>query len=592
MRWEARIARELGDMTFRETGGGLQPRQQGNGQVTASAYYQQARLVLYQARLIDGRDKSLNWEAHELEDRIRWIRAGLPYGGMDFYQFAAYRPGGYLTDHEAKLRELIAILQQRTTDSRRDLAAAQSQLESEANASAGREQLEEQFKTQMNFHLRSRMSDMSDRILDLKSERARAALDLAGQELEIFGLSQGLELDQMKYRGELERERQRVSASILDVLVQLRSLGGAELIRATVPDERWTQVEAFMRSHPSGSVRESWELWQGPNAPRTLQEAVGRVLADIAADRPVVTNVKLDGDIASRKASWIRASKELELAISEREFFEAREELKQQNDTITSLDTSITDLNKQLESLPDQLTKEELQSKRASVYDYLKERALPHMDSDWKRANDRVNKLKANLADFRGEVKKARETVDKIKKAAETVEKAYDRFKGILDSVSFQPVVIGGTLSGSYVDFGAAFDRLGKAALQKVQDFYSRMKDSKDVDAFLLNLEEEAKAAEDNISATQQEAEKKKEEFENKLRDKTDLQKFVPTQSDKSEFNAILAKIDEARNKIVMEVKNAGVGTYPDDSDSFQRKKKEWAEAAIKASGKAKDAVG
>lgn len=592
LRWEARIARELGDLIYRETGGGLQPRRGDGGQATASAYYQHARLVLYQARLMDGADKFLAAEAEELEARIRWIRSGLPFGGRDFYQFASYRPGAYFTDHERQLRSLLATLQQRAGEGRRDLAAAQSQLQNEANASAGREQLEVQFKAQMTFGMRARMSDLGDRILDLQSQSAQAALGLAAEELELFGLGQGLELDQMKYRGELERERQRVTGNILQTLTDLRALGSLEILRGYVADDPWTQVEAFMKSHPSPSVRESWNLWQGPDAPATLQAAVDKVLVDSTKTRALVTESRLDGEIASRKSSWIKASKDLELALAEKQFFEAKMDLEQQKASAEAVTLQLADVDKELAGIPELLKDEEKKKEKTSTYDYLKQRALPNLESDWGRANERVNKLKSNLAQFRGEVQKARKTVNDIKKAAETVEKTYDRFKSLIDSVSFQPVVIGGTLSGSYVDVGSAFDRIGKAALQKLEQLYTKMKDSKDMDAFLQNLEEQAKAAEDKIAATQQDANDRKEKFENQLRTSKQLQYFMPDEAFRKQFEEMLLKIEEARGNITKEIGKAGLGTYADDSDAFQRKKKKWAEAALKAADKAKDAVG
>ena len=94
LEWEARIARELGDVAYRDAGGavaavGARNLVAGDGQTapTAAGYYQQAREALFLADLLDARNRHLAEESYQLDQRVSSLRHELPYGGEDFYRF-------------------------------------------------------------------------------------------------------------------------------------------------------------------------------------------------------------------------------------------------------------------------------------------------------------------------------------------------------------------------------------------------------------------------------------------------------------------------------------------------------------------------
>jgi hypothetical protein len=107
--------RELGDLIYREQSSPFAPTAvKGTGiqYPTALAWYAEARKPLYLARLLDHNNIELRREARTLEERTHWIRAGLAFGGIDFFEFEPYSNQTYITPALKDLKARIGDLTQ------------------------------------------------------------------------------------------------------------------------------------------------------------------------------------------------------------------------------------------------------------------------------------------------------------------------------------------------------------------------------------------------------------------------------------------------------------------------------------------------
>ena len=96
--------RKAGDVIFKQTGSGLTVEPDGRErQSTAAAYYQQSREGRVPSQTVGQRQHAWCLEADLLDERIVWLRYGLPYGGQDFYRFDHYRSTNYLTYWRSQL---------------------------------------------------------------------------------------------------------------------------------------------------------------------------------------------------------------------------------------------------------------------------------------------------------------------------------------------------------------------------------------------------------------------------------------------------------------------------------------------------------
>ena len=111
LRLEARLSITRGDESYRTRGARPTAQAQFSKEPgSALSYYSQAGQALYQAAII-GESQELNLLAGQLDDRMSWLRHGLFFGGLKFFEMTPFIDGSEAWKVLPWLKDEIAAIQ-------------------------------------------------------------------------------------------------------------------------------------------------------------------------------------------------------------------------------------------------------------------------------------------------------------------------------------------------------------------------------------------------------------------------------------------------------------------------------------------------
>lgn len=533
LEWESLVARELGDLVYERTGSGLTRAPWAGGgesgqSPVAAAYYTQAREALYLARLFDPQSNRLKEHADELEKRIGWLRAGLPYGGEDFYQFAWYSPVNNVPYWTGQLTEAInAIDRLSGTQAQRKLAVTTWIAQTEENDRT-RGLLQGQFKFQLNDELRSKRAELTLKVAGLESERAFAALSAAHQELDIFFKMSLYERNGIVYDQNLEREMGRMRKEAEGVAGEVRELGGLRvfvpLLKRTDPDNAGAKRLAEKQRLVAATFGPQWASIEG------------------SIDGPGL----IDAKVAERDHATVA----LALAQADLANHEQRSELERlEKESIPGFEKALEGIDSELKELAKQGDQAMTAPQKQQKYDELRNRFLPGLRKDIARANDQINEARKRLSEFADYARRTRATLQLIQDTRKAAADLYAHFKRVMDGASFTPITITSPTGGGIsVDIAGGLEKLWRSTIAAIDKEIQDLTASQDLSQLLEKLETKARTLNDNLRTAQDAANAKQEEWFRAVDDlRVRGRVAMPADGPLAEINAKIKAITDAK---------------------------------------------
>jgi hypothetical protein len=498
--WEARIARELGDLVYRETGSPAQlVERQGNGekasQHTALGYYSVARDALYLARLIDLQDPELAREAQLVKKRTEWIRDGIGFGGQDLLKFEPYAQATYITHSLEELDSLLGEL--RNHESRRAATATgvATWLGNMRENKASRDLLRGAFATEARRQIQSRIVDLIEKCTGIHSRQLVARVEKASNKLDRLVAGFGNDLAIAQYRGELERFRLQLLTDLLTQLQDLERLGGlgAE-IESNADYQSVTGFVTSLRGNDpiQSQINNAWRsITTGKTTMRTRVDQL-RARIDIA-----------HVDVQRR----LRAIR------------------------LTDLDRQKKGISLRLESLNAELVTNDKKLKD----DFIKfkgDSANVLAGLDVNLVNQITPRLKAEVSQLANRARQAREIViqvqqkltqlkhlvEDIKKARRDLEAAYDKTVSIIEIAKNIPVTVtAGMATGTMLDTGDAIASSAEAVLNKLVAVFEGRISSQELNQAIEEAEERVNGYLSKAEHIESELGKKKNELNDRI---------------------------------------------------------------------------
>jgi hypothetical protein len=540
---QATLRREQGDLLYRELGSVTAARPADIGQMTSLAFYSQARDGLYLARMLDFGNRNLQSEAHQLMQRISWIRAGRAFGGIDFHDFEPYDTSTYVTNSLVDLNTKIDQLNKLSVDDATRTSQQLAWIENLKQHNADRQLIANAFKAQANRELTAQILDLRNKIVKVHSGDALQAVQRAESTLQTFLLTSQNDLSQTQYTGTLQRIRLQLESDILTMVHNLQRHAGP-LSSLTFPADIQKQLEGdlailkpFIASLPGTAAADrSWSLW---NAGQTQQSLPGSLRSRI--------------DILKQR--WDMARSEQERREDFVAIYKLKASLVANQQDMTRLTTLEADADTKLADLWDRFR----EKKKGQVQDIeaqtLRDLVIPKLREQVSTLNQNLQRAKEIVRQFQERLAQLRRMIEDIKALQSRVEQTYEVVTGVIRTAKQIPVTIAaGMTTGTMIDVGSAVAASAEAVLNQVNGLLSGK----------LNEEQLFKsitAAETSLDGFLEKAEKVESELTQKQADLVKQQRidavnaqYEPGGTVYSQFKSQEAELQQRRDALTNQI--------------------------------------
>ncbi len=481
--WEARVARELGDLIYKKNGSGLAgSKKDVKENATALAYYLQAREALFLGRLLFAEDKTMLTEADKVEDRIQWIKSGEQYGGVDFFQFQYYSDSNNLNHWKKQLDQSYDQLKNSLTNTDSSKREAQKWCGNVETLNNDRKKLKKRFEQQMAYQIQTRIKDKKLDLAKLNSTSAYNRLTTVYKQAEFVMDNVAIYSDADWRKSELELEKNETNIRANDTAAEILEAGQLPQFKEKLKSE-------YSQDNKYDATVKRLELSFSDSEANSPLAKLYHFLKDVERNG---TSGK--GKIDDLNLLYEKAAIELEIAESELAYYDTAERLK--NIETNELKPLKDEIKRTDESIQEAINNQNIWRQAfvdRTVYDRVKNQVIPKLENERASAIKKVDNIQGQIKKFKKYVGETRQAIQKIRKARETVSKAYDAFKAIISKVSSLPTtIVAGPNSGTMFNKGETVNINGRAILSAIEAAYNELIEKRSFDEILNNLEKEA----------------------------------------------------------------------------------------------------